>query len=87
MDSDEYVIDIACGPLHTIVVSNKNRLYSCGYGGSFALGHGNRQTQSRFKKIHYFVDVISEEETILKIGAGVSHSGCLTNERLYIWGT
>ena len=29
---DEYIKSISCGPLHTLMVSNKNRLFSCGYG-------------------------------------------------------
>lgn len=31
--------------------------------------------------------MIEEDEEIIKIGTGVSHSGCLTTQRLYVWGT
>jgi len=42
LENDEIITDIACGPLHTLAVSNKNRIFSCGYGQSYALGHGNK---------------------------------------------
>lgn len=44
MMPDEYIKHIACGPLHTLVLSNKNRLFSCGYGQKFALGNGKNKT-------------------------------------------
>lgn len=68
-----------------MAVSNLNKIYSCGYGSSYALGHGNKRTLNRFKEIQYFSDLI--ENQVDKIAAGVSHSGCLIAGRVYIWGT
>lgn len=35
---------MACGPLHTAALTNKNRLFTCGYGEKFCLGTGKAQT-------------------------------------------
>jgi len=34
-----------------------NKILSCGNGGSYALGHGTRETVSIFKPIDSFVDI------------------------------
>ena len=41
---DEVVIKTACGPLHTVVLTNRGRLFSCGYGEKYALGTGRTRT-------------------------------------------
>ncbi len=41
MNSDEKVTGLACGTLHTLVKTDRNRVFSSGYGETFALGHGN----------------------------------------------
>lgn len=87
LQNTEYVVEIACGPLHTIALTNQMKLFSCGYGDTFALGHGTRQTLNKFKLIEYFSDIMNQDDIIIKIAAGVSHSGCLTKDRLYLWGT
>jgi len=39
------VTKVACGPLHSVVLTNKGRMFSCGYGEKYALGTGrNRST-------------------------------------------
>ena len=45
----EYVEQVECGSLHTMVRTNMNRLFSCGNGSTYALGHGNKETCKGFK--------------------------------------
>jgi alpha-tubulin suppressor-like RCC1 family protein len=40
----ELIIKIACGPLHTAALSNKNRLFCCGFGEKYNLGNGKAKT-------------------------------------------
>lgn len=38
LQNDEVVASIACGALHTLVLTSKNRILSCGFGEGYALG-------------------------------------------------
>lgn len=42
----ERVMQVACGAVHSLVRTNIDRVFSCGNGSTFALGHGNRDTLS-----------------------------------------
>lgn len=84
LNTNEIIVDISCGALHTVAVTNHNRMFSCGYGETFALGHGNPRTYNVFQEISYFSDLTHKVEKIL---CGVSHSACLINGQLYVWGT
>jgi len=50
----ESIIQIACGSIHTLARSNSQRIFSCGNGSTFALGHKNRESCSTFKQIEFF---------------------------------
>ena len=39
LQQDETVHAITCGALHTLVLTTKNRMFSCGFGEGYALGH------------------------------------------------
>ncbi len=41
---DEVVIKTACGPLHTVVLTSRGRVFSCGYGEKYALGTGRNKS-------------------------------------------
>ena len=47
----ERVEQVECGSLHTLARTNQNRLFSCGNGSTYALGHGNKETCKTFKQI------------------------------------
>lgn len=85
LGSKERVVQVACGSIHTILRTDKGRLFSCGNGSSFALGHRNKENQSIFKQIEFFG---TEEKTPIKtIAAGMSHSACVTETGdVYTWG-
>jgi alpha-tubulin suppressor-like RCC1 family protein len=45
----ERVLQVACGAVHTMFRTSIDRVFSCGNGSTFALGHGNRDTLTQFK--------------------------------------
>ena len=84
LNTNEIVVDVSCGALHVLAVTNHNRMFSVGFGETFALGHGNPRTCSVFQEIGYFAEVTHKIDKIL---CGVSHSACLINGQIYVWGT
>lgn len=85
----EKVIQVACGSIHTLARSTMHRIFSCGNGSTFALGHKNRESASTFKQIEFFN---GSEEGVSNVGVktiacGLSHSGCvLSDGSVYLWG-
>lgn len=80
----EKVLQIACGVIHTMVLTNNSRVFSCGNGNSFNLGHGNREISTQFKPIDYFTE---NNIKVAKIACGMNHSGCITDKgKVYLWG-
>ena len=87
LNSDEYINEISCGSLHTLVRSNHGRIFSTGFGETYALGHGNNSNLNGFKEITYFTEKYGKKKfKIDKIEAGVSHSGVIISKTLFIWG-
>lgn len=83
LNLNEIIVDIACGPLHALALTSDNRIMTTGFGETYALGHGRVTTSSNFQEISYFAGF---GQKIDKIACGVSHSACLTNGRVYVWG-
>jgi alpha-tubulin suppressor-like RCC1 family protein len=83
----ESPLDVACGSLHVIVRTNKDRLFSVGFGDTFALGHGTGQSFSTLKEISYFTDLIVDKKMeLVKVDVGVTHSAALVGKKLVVWG-
>ena len=86
----EKVVQIACGSIHTLVRTNKNRVFSCGNGSTFALGHKNRETCASFKQVEFFNGADEggvSNAGIKTIACGLSHSGCVLEDgSVYLWG-
>lgn len=86
----ERVVQIACGSIHTLARTNQHRIFSCGNGSTFALGHKSRDSCSIFKQVEFFNG--TEEGGVVGVGiktiaCGLSHSGCvLTDGSVYLWG-
>ena len=38
LNENEFAEEIACGTLHSLVRTNKNRIFSTGFGETYALG-------------------------------------------------
>jgi alpha-tubulin suppressor-like RCC1 family protein len=51
LNPKEKVEQIECGSVHSLLRTNNNRLFSCGNGSTYALGHGSKETQRTFKQI------------------------------------
>lgn len=50
----ERVEQIECGSIHSLARTSMNRLFSCGNGSTFALGHGSKESCKNFKLIQFF---------------------------------
>mmetsp|Transcript_640 Transcript_640/g.740 ORF Transcript_640/g.740 Transcript_640/m.740 type:complete len:110 (-) Transcript_640:1056-1385(-) len=89
LQQKERVEQVECGSIHTIVRTNMNRLFSCGNGASYALGHGNKETCSTFKQIQFFNGGATLSDIGIKtVACGLIHSGCVLNDgSVYVWGT
>lgn len=82
----ERVIEIACGGLHTLVLTNRNRVFATGFGDTYALGLDKPQTICSFKEVNWFSQAFSYSEPIEKLSCGVAHSGCIIGGKVYLWG-
>lgn len=84
---NENIVDIGCGSLHCIAISSSSRIFSAGFGATFALGHGDNATINTFKEITFFNDIFNGKKfKIDKVECGVSHSGVLISKKVFIWG-
>jgi alpha-tubulin suppressor-like RCC1 family protein len=44
--------------MHTLVLSNKGRIFSCGFGETYALGHGTNKTYNYFREMGCLGDML-----------------------------
>ena len=80
----EKVVQIAWGSIHTLALTNLNRVFSAGNGGSYWLGHGNKENSLSFKSIELFTELNIK---VVSIAWGMNHSGCITDKgKVYLWG-
>ena len=79
-----------------------HRIFSCGNGSTFALGHSSKESCSNFRQIEFFnspasshlsssgenTGTIGLQNVVVKtIACGLSHSGCVTGDgEVYVWG-
>ncbi|XP_063952351.1 uncharacterized protein LOC129255948 isoform X1 [Lytechinus pictus] len=68
-------LSVACGQLHTLVITQGQRLWSFGWGVHGQLGHGDVEDQILPKLVNPF-----SKSAIVGISAGYAHSGVLTND-------
>jgi mitogen-activated protein kinase kinase kinase 9 len=88
LKESEVIVDIACGALHTLALTNKSKVYSSGFGENYSLGHNSNKTLTDFKEISFFHQLSSNSShKIDKICCGTSHSGALIAGKVYLWGT
>ncbi|EAR90768.2 tyrosine kinase domain protein (macronuclear) [Tetrahymena thermophila SB210] len=101
LEAGEIVSKISCGSLHTLALTTHGKIYSSGYGESFALGHGDEQSTNLFNEIKFFsstkkneknksniqsTSIMCEGEYVEDISCGLVHSVCQTNKRMFFWG-
>ena len=82
----EKVIDVSCGALHSILLTNKGKLFSCGFGETHALGLPNRENQCTFCEVPFFSSGEFFEKGVARIATGIAHSACIVNDQAYMWG-
>ena len=77
----EFVVDVACGALFTIALSNKGRVFACGALGTVGATTLEEQIEkTKFREIEV-------EGTVEQIFAGLSGAAVITNEgTAYFWG-
>ena len=81
MQNEEYIVDIACGALFTIALSNRGRVFEAGLiGGSNSATIDELSERTRFRLVQF-------QAKIVKITAGLSGASALTADgTAYIWG-
>lgn len=71
---------------------DKNRLFACGFGETYALGNGDTKNLPDFEQVNFMKTITSRQhyqqkaEEIEKISCGLTHSGCIRNGKVYLWG-
>ncbi len=68
------ITSIAAGGRHSLVVTNRGRLFSFGYGTNGQLGHRNTSNYSKPKLVQ---DLIGKN--VIQIAAGWAHSVIMTD--------
>jgi len=86
--SGDQAASISCGALHSMISTgnseiDKNRVFTCGFGGGFALGHSNGRDSAVLQPV-IELDNLGKVD---KVSAGMSSSGVIIQGNLYIWGT
>ena len=74
------VTSVACGWQHTLCLLNNGKVFSWGYGEDGQLGHGDCKDYLIPKEIQ------SINSFVCHIACGHSHSGCISDKKLFMWG-
>lgn len=86
LEVGERVIDVACGALHSLLITNLGKLFSCGYGETYALGHSSKENIATFTQVQSINGGDNFDPSSTRIAAGICHSACIQSGRLYVWG-
>jgi len=80
--SDQRVIAVSVGNLHSLAITADGAVWSWGYGDSGRLGHGDYQSQLLPKKIEAFAG-----QRVVAVSAAASHSLAVTADgAVWSWG-
>jgi len=83
-NSENFIVDIACGAQHCLAINSEGDLYSWGNGKFGKLGHNNEKSELVPKKVRYFV---KQRLKVISISAGERHSAAISEKNeLYTWG-
>ncbi|MGE4571607.1 MAG: RCC1 domain-containing protein [Candidatus Izemoplasmatales bacterium] len=89
LESNETIIQLSAGGVHSMALSSNNRLFTWGNNDHSQLGDGTYGPASRetIPKDITGEFNLQNNETIVSIEAGTFHSSALTSEnRLFLWG-
>ncbi|GLD95423.1 hypothetical protein PINS_up004067 [Pythium insidiosum] len=65
----ETVKSIACGSEHALVLTDRNQVYSCGWGEHGNLGHGDQENRLELTRVEYFATHGLRVESVAAGGA------------------
>ena len=71
---------VACGWQHTMCLTSAGKVFSWGYGEDGQLGHGDCRDYLAPKEI------AGLDGNVSMIACGHSHSGCICDKKLFMWG-
>jgi len=93
VDSEEEIVQVACGAQHTVVLTKEGRIYSTGKGDFGRLGRGDTRDELEFEEIDYFYEANDsvlapgEPTTIVKVATGNNFSAAMSSSgELWVWG-
>lgn len=87
--SNEQIIEISAGAQHSMILTSKNTLYSCGFAKNGSLGYFNSGNELEPTESMIFTKITTKptSKKYSKISCGVNHSGCLLGSTdILIWG-
>lgn len=76
------MVKLACGPLHSIALTNKGRLFGCGYCEKHALGSIRSKIATEFVELK-----VKHGGKIDKIEVGCSSTAYLYGNKAWVTGT
>lgn len=80
LERGERAISAACGALHTLILTDRNKVLSCGHGSNLALGHSTQENLNRFKQIRQLEGMGKVD----KLEAGLTTSAAIVQGNLYL---
>jgi len=86
---NEDIIDFSAGAQHSMILTNKNNLYSCGFTKNGSLGYFNNNNENEPNESCVFtkIELNYFDKKIEKINCGVNHSCCIYGKNdILIWG-
>jgi alpha-tubulin suppressor-like RCC1 family protein len=66
------------------LITDRGRVFSAGFGGTYALGHGNNTTIDRFKEIEFFRQPEFKNKKITSPKCGVGHSVLMADKKVIL---
>lgn len=77
---------LSCGARHSIACCEDGDVFSWGFGLNGRLGHGSEENELKPRRIEAFL--LSEEQKVVDVAAGDSHSMALTKDgNVFTWGS
>lgn len=81
--ADQIIKQVACGPMHTISLTEKGQVYSYGCNDEGALGRITDGDET----LEATPTLVPLDGRVIKVTAGDSHSAVLTEDgKVYVWG-
>lgn len=83
----EMISEISAGAQHSLILTSKNYLYSCGFSQNGSLGYFSGKDDPHESLVFTRIQLKQSSKKFTKIACGVNHSGCiLESKEILIWG-